>query len=57
MCSKQVTAHASWALMVLPVFLFCPCVSEIISPWPQQAYARSETSALGSRSEDPVPRA
>lgn len=30
----QVTAHVSRSRMALPVFLFCPCVSEVISLWP-----------------------
>lgn len=30
----QVTANASWSPIALPVFLFCPCVSEFISLWP-----------------------
>lgn len=41
-CRKQVTAHASWALTVLPVFVFCPCISEVISRWPQQPCAMTE---------------
>lgn len=34
----QVMAHASRSPMALPVFLFCPCVSEIISLWPGLAW-------------------
>lgn len=30
----QVTAHASWFPIALPVFLFCLCISEVISLWP-----------------------
>lgn len=60
----RVTAHVSWFPMALPVFLFCPCYSEIISLWPglawllvgakgrpQQPCPRNEKSALGSSLE------
>lgn len=43
----QVTASASWSPVALPVILFCPCFSEVISLWP---------SLAGCWSQHPCPK-